>query len=363
MVQNRGRTVRSGFTLIELLVVIAIIAVLIGLLLPAVQAAREAARRIQCVNNLKQIGLSIHNYLDRSATHFPPACMGVQGQDWAGWNGSGLSWRLVILPELEQNNAYNSLNWSRHEDYGVDIATVWYTKFAAFLCPSDGWTSSGFAPYDLTRGLYPVTGPPPNPSGGATAVPCTNYFMSFGDNYAILPLSGNNPWETNTTDCGGPALLPGQVRIGWNGFWGTTWNCPASNFNSGGVMRGFADYRTGRMQTLGGVTDGLSNTVMIGESLGEDDSNAELWTMTGVANGTTIQLGWRSNLPGQGFGTSNWQSRSSYAARGFKSLHPGGANFVFGDGSVKFLKNSISRPVYAGLGSCAGGEVISADQF
>jgi prepilin-type N-terminal cleavage/methylation domain-containing protein/prepilin-type processing-associated H-X9-DG protein len=350
---------QRGFTLIELLVVIAIIAVLIGLLLPAVQSAREAARRAQCVNNLKQIGLGIHNYLDRSGTTFPPACMGVAGQDWAAWNASGLSWRLVILPELEQNPAYNSINWSRHEDYGADIATVWYTRFAAFSCPSDGWASNGFAPYDLTRGLYPVTGPPPNPNGGATAVPATNYFMSFGDNYAIYPLSGANPWET---PCGA-TLAPGQAQIGYNGFWGTTYNCPASSSNGGGVMRGFADYRTGRMQTLAGVSDGLSNSILVGESLTSDDSNGEIWSMTGVANGTTVQLGWRSNLPGQGFGTNNWSSRSSYAARGFKSMHPGGANFVFGDGSVHFLKNSVNKVTYANLGSVGGGEVISSDSY
>src|SRR5437763_1945053 len=109
-----GRAARSkrhrGFTLIELLVVIAIIAVLIALLLPAVQAAREAARRAQCVNNLKQIGIALHNYHDQNGS-FPLGGVNL-GTASSGWNGqvNALSWRALILPQLEQGNVYNALN-------------------------------------------------------------------------------------------------------------------------------------------------------------------------------------------------------------------------------------------------------------
>ena len=94
-----------------------------------------------------------------------------------------------------------------------------------------------------------------------------------------------------------------------------------------------------------------------------EDANNEFWTATSAAAGTTIPLNWKTDLAVGGFGSTNWNSRLSYAARGFKSRHPGGANFLFADGSVKFLKNSISKVTYAALGSRAGGEVISADAY
>jgi len=94
-----------------------------------------------------------------------------------------------------------------------------------------------------------------------------------------------------------------------------------------------------------------------------EDANNEFWTATSAAADTTIPLNWKTDLAVGGFGSTNWNSRLSYAARGFKSRHPGGANFLFADGSVKFLKNSISKVTYAALGSRAGGEVISADAY
>ena len=140
---------RSGFTLIELLVVIAIIAVLIGLLLPAVQAAREAARRAQCVNNLKQIGIALHNYHD-SALSFPPGRMqpyigvGPTGKGGQCWRG-GLAVHMFILPFLEQTNLSNAFNFShepgqarrRRPPTCEQNVTVAITQMAAFLCPSD----------------------------------------------------------------------------------------------------------------------------------------------------------------------------------------------------------------------------------
>jgi prepilin-type processing-associated H-X9-DG protein len=102
----------------------------------------------------------------------------------------------------------------------------------------------------------------------------------------------------------------------------------------------------------------------VGETLPDQDANNEVWGATGAASGTTIPINWYTGAPYAGFGAgAPWNTRASYAGRGFKSRHPGGSNFLFADGSVHFLKNSISRVTYAALGSKNGGEVISADSY
>ena len=350
-----------GFTLIELLVVIAIIAVLIGLLLPAVQAAREAARRAQCVNNLKQIALACHNYLDSQGV-FPPGAITRPASSpggWGHWSTQAISWRVLILPQIEQSNVYNSVNFNLHADNGLGaggagnaIGTAWYVSNNSFLCPSDGQHNGGFRPYQGNSGQHPMFAPP-----GVTKVPITNYNMSFGDNYAMLPIGAANPWETPL-----PNPTPLLPVIGHNGFWGTTGVVLYGG--SDGGMRGFSDYRSMNVASMSSVTDGTSNTVLIGEALPAEDGNNEFWTASSAGSGMTIPMNWKTNVEVCDYGNqSNLNHRCNYAARGFKSRHPGGANFAFADGSVKFLKNTINRLTYCALGSRNGGEVISADAF
>src|SRR5262245_11458998 len=144
-----ARDVRRAFTLIELLVVIAIIAVLIALLLPAVQSAREAARRAQCTNNLKQLGLAVHNYVS-SQNVLPPedmwmaATMSSPGNGSWGWNAS---WPVMLLPSLEQQPLYNAFNVSWTPDYVVNQTTVAFNALAVLLCPSDGQKSRPAYPW------------------------------------------------------------------------------------------------------------------------------------------------------------------------------------------------------------------------
>jgi prepilin-type N-terminal cleavage/methylation domain-containing protein/prepilin-type processing-associated H-X9-DG protein len=340
---------RYGFTLIELLVVIAIIAVLIALLLPAVQAAREAARRAQCVNNLKQMGIAIHNYHDVNIL-FPPGALG------GNWGNNGMTWRVLILPMVEQNPAYNNFNFSLHIGVvSASNATIYYTVFPSFLCPSDGTNRQGKFPIgavDGNNGNWPAdntwTPPPGDTNPADRMVTVTNYNMSFGDNYALVP-GPQAPWENASTN----PLIP---RRGWDGFWGTK--------NNGGTMRAFSDYRDGQVVGMSGVSDGTSNTIIVGEALPDQDANNEFWTFTGAAAGTTLPINWdTSQRCGVSFGSGNFHCRYSYAARGFKSKHPGGANFLFADGSVHFLKNTINPLTYNALGSRAGAEVLSADGY
>lgn len=268
-----------AFTLIELLVVIAIIAVLIALLLPAVQSAREAARRISCVNNMKQIGLALANY-ESSNQSFPLG--GVTSTDLTTWStgtSNCLNWRALILPYMEQTTVSNAINFnvaitSNSADSGAGF-TAWMTVPNGFLCPSDGKNSSGFLPWynaDPNTGILATGSPPIDPATGqpATKIPITNYAGSYGDNYVVGPLGIQPPWETPYS---ATTLPPGVVRIGWNGFLGTK--------TFGGSLRGIFDYRDGQIATIGSITDGTSNTYIVGERLPDQASAGSLWALNG----------------------------------------------------------------------------------
>jgi prepilin-type N-terminal cleavage/methylation domain-containing protein/prepilin-type processing-associated H-X9-DG protein len=360
---------RHAFTLIELLVVIAIIAVLIGLLLPAVQSAREAARRIQCVNNLKQLGLAMANY-EAQVGCFPPGCISVNGNAFAT-NAPELAFRVFLFPYIEQGNVYNQINFNVEMVTAGVMWTLWTTRPNGWLCPSDGSNGGGFLPYGGPRGNY-GNQPPINPATGVHYgfTPVANYQGSYGDNYSGGQLLGQGsglPWETPD----GTNPPPGTPRIGWDGFWGS-WFGPNFTPNQG-VMRGFFDYIGSHPPaTLASVTDGTSNSITIGENLPARTADSNFWDFNGSYAGMTIPLGWNSDTVDASDPNCymQWQNstastgcRYGAASAGFVSMHPGGANFVFADGSVHFLKNSINLVTYCALGSRAGGEVVSADQF
>jgi prepilin-type N-terminal cleavage/methylation domain-containing protein/prepilin-type processing-associated H-X9-DG protein len=371
---------RRGFTLIELLVVISIIAVLIALLLPAVQSAREAARRAQCINNLKQIGLACANY-ESAQGSLPVGDVNIPYVYQWNTTVNNMNWRVLILPYMEAGNVYNAVNLSLAM-VGSTIEqgsgfTAWNTSFASWLCPSDPDNGNGRRTsylVDPNMGQF-LSGPPPiDPSTGvfATFVPVTNYYGSYGDNNSIGCLnSAPNPFETTT--CATP--LPGQIQIGWPGFWGTTYSCDC-NSTTGGTLRGIFDYSTSQVATIGSINDGTSNTILAGEGLPAQDYTNNFYTEIGSTMGTTIPINWDTtqNQASQGnIGCINnnpagqnaipWNCRYNYSCKGFKSKHPGGANLVFCDGSVHFLKATTGRITYAALGSRNGGEVISSGAY
>jgi prepilin-type N-terminal cleavage/methylation domain-containing protein/prepilin-type processing-associated H-X9-DG protein len=320
---------RRGFTLIELLVVIAIIAVLIALLLPAVQAARAAARRIQCTNNIKQLALATLNY---ESTHgiFPPGQMKLTTRP-----PTGFTLFVNMLPFLEQQPLFSGWNFNDGTDniYGTTARSA--TILSALLCPAD---------------IIP-TNPVLNGTNEWFAI------TSYGGNAG----SQSHPFSAVTSD----------------GIF----------FYTGPAAPTFSQVR------IAGITDGLSNTLFFGERSHFDPNYDSFalpgWTFFSQTMG---MWGWWASASG-GYGLSdvaestyspiNYVVPIAYGSTGaaslsattftttyeylrvnaFGSLHPGGANFAMVDGSVRFIKQTIAQPTYHALGTRAGGEVVSADAY
>ena len=301
-----------GFTLIELLVVIAIIAVLVGLLLPAVQAAREAARRAQCSNNLKQIGLAMHSYHSVYDT-FPPAYItAVVNNPALPETGPGWGWAVMILSDLEQKPLYQGINFSLQiTDPGSMTART--TSPSAFLCPSN----AGSGPVVATS----LTG-----TAISTDLSAGQYVASAGQ------------------------LEPGQF--------------PASN---NGVF-----YRNSRNGTRD-ITDGTSMTLMVGErSRNVADATwvgaVPIWQLCTNPKWQVQECGPPSTMVlshtgSAGTGSIYVPNSKSSMVDDYWSLHPGGCNFLFCDGSVRFIRESVNPSIFSYLSTRAGGEAISADQF
>jgi prepilin-type N-terminal cleavage/methylation domain-containing protein/prepilin-type processing-associated H-X9-DG protein len=347
----RTQRVRYAFTLIELLVVIAIIAVLIALLLPAVQSAREAARRAQCTNNLKQIGLALHNYGDTFGAFAPG------GISDTGWVGTWWGWTAFILPQMEQTPLYNSINFSLqniNQPNGNAAAdpqvTVWRTIVSSYLCPSDPSAGSG-----MVQNLSWLTqGANWNLLGTQYTAAVTCYIGNWGD-----MKTGNTTFD----------LYSGESPPGVGPIWGC-----------GGTFRGiFSDCSNGKSTALRDITDGTSNTFLMGECSPNMNGSLAWVNGDGIWASTVVPLNWKCDLKDgavdQTDGTTCNLShlndftqalhcwRNQTVNYGFKSYHPGGANFAFCDGSVRFVKQSTSPRVYNALGTKAAGEVVSSDAY
>jgi prepilin-type N-terminal cleavage/methylation domain-containing protein len=348
-----------GFTLVELLVVIAIIGLLIALLLPAVQAARESARRSQCMNNLKQIGLGVHNFED-TYKHVPPLG-GFQLKGQIVTLGFSRGWGLLpfMLPYVEQSAVFEQINFDA-EVCCNSHNFLKTTHVPAFYCPSD--------PTDTllpNRGLPNNTCNDGSGSGGNIVTSkITHYVGSFGDGFIVGENQGYTHTATSRTiyGCGG---------CNENGANTPTANCPypGSGFGGGPRHRGIFNYLGNTHPVrFNEVLDGLSNTIMLGHTAGIAMGYDNVWfTNTGNVNGTSLPINFniRKSLqqgsfwcPNQcQFGQSN-QGRP-WTGRGFQSHHPGGSVFTMADGSTRFLMESISMKTYNALGSRKGGETVT----
>jgi prepilin-type N-terminal cleavage/methylation domain-containing protein/prepilin-type processing-associated H-X9-DG protein len=341
-----SRSARHAFTLIELLVVIAIIGILIALLLPAVQKIREAAARMQCTNNLKQIGLALHNYHDANNS-FPPGYVDRNTDPNSTPDndlGPGWGWAALLLPYMEQGNVYNQINLNQGAGYGSNIA-VWQLPLKVYQCPSDGnqqnvilWDSNFASPI--------------------ATVAHANYVACNGWEECFNGAGGNPP-----PGIGADGLAGGYGRAGVGAF-----------------------YRNSRIR-FADVPDGLSNTIIAGER----SSNHSPSTWTGAITGARCPA-WMATTPftapntppaqapigpnGSAYDNADFDEALVLAHGNathlpsadnpffdpdvFYSMHAArGANFLFGDGSVHFLTSSINPFTYQALCTIAGGEVAN----
>ncbi|MFL5340538.1 MAG: DUF1559 domain-containing protein [Gemmataceae bacterium] len=327
---------RRAFTLIELLVVIAIIGTLIGLLLPAVQKVREAAARTKCTNNLKQIGLALHNYHDTRG-FLPPGYKDVNidpnstpDNDW----GPGWGWASYILPYVEQDNLYRLIDFNQPVGTGVNAA-VSVLPLPVYQCHSDGYQD----PFDVYNSSYNVI----------ARVAHANYIACAG-------------WE-ECFWCAGGNPQPGPGDDGLAGIYGL-------------AGRG-AFFRNSKIR-LDDVKDGLSGTIFIGER----SANHAPATWTGAVAGGRCPA-WMAVQPpspytpppGPPYDNADFGEALVLAHCNathlpnadfpvfdpdtFYSFHPSGANFLFGDGSVHFLSSSINPTTYQALSTINGGEVAT----
>jgi prepilin-type N-terminal cleavage/methylation domain-containing protein/prepilin-type processing-associated H-X9-DG protein len=354
---------RHGFTLIELLVVIAIIAVLIALLLPAVQSAREAARRAQCVNNLKQLGLAVHNYVSQVGS-FPASLVPNSTMLIVGWVDYA-SWAAAILPELEQNPLYNALNFSISMG-NAGNNTVSFTQLATLLCPSESITQKPGSPMGTLNYASNFGGPAPIRQWTGILVPAP-----YPNDPFTTWVNGNNAYFgfASVTDGTSNTAMFSEKLIGLLSDADVKRNSPdaiRSEFTAS-VNLPTSVIDTGNMQLALQFVQACNRipgtqTDTIGASNGNGWSWLYSWPEFSTSEDynhfmtpNTLSCTY-PNDPWPGWG-------GVFAAVSASSNHPGGVNVGMGDGSVRFVKNSVNLQVWWALGSRNLGEVISSDAF
>lgn len=368
------RTRSRAFTLIELLVVIAIIAVLIALLLPAVQSAREAARRAQCVNNLKQLGLAVHNYhaanncLVPSAMFLGPGSNGSDpGNGWS-WNAS---WAVLLLPNLEQVPLYNAYNFQWTAQAAVNT-TVTYNMMGSFMCPSETMKQRPAYPWAPSNYCANKGGPGVIKMWSGTIV---EFFTC-----AINGVNPPNGWGAGTCWWGADANLGVfglEAVIDGTSSTGLFSEKLVGNSNFGQIPASSPNARRGVFGVSGISPSGNTGNPQLAISSMQACqalSGNTLDSGGGWINGFSWALGYVWNGCTNNYHHYNTPNKLVCVTPGGNgspqsdlvtptSNHTGGVNVCMTDGSVKFIKDNVNPQTWWALGSRNGGEVISTDSY
>jgi prepilin-type N-terminal cleavage/methylation domain-containing protein/prepilin-type processing-associated H-X9-DG protein len=391
--------IRRGFTLIELLVVIAIIAILIALLLPAIQGAREAARRAQCANNLKQLGLATHTYQTALGT-FPPLVQNGSFNVWGNTFGVGLyydpwpmDWTASLLGNLEQVPLFNQLNWYVSSGWRGPTAAGWdpqnttvlATQVAVLLCPSEDKKTTMIGPGTRKNYVANFGGPANFLAWSGVLVPlkdnppldyCGTYWNSnsgttFGPESIVDGLS-NTAMFSETLIGSGP---PGQIALAATKRQGTyEWLVPINNFWDQGPAGGItATLFMQACKSLPGTFLSVSTLPPVngniwlagnpGSSLCWDAYNHYMppnSVSCAALNDPTVNPG-GVPLPNLGTTVGGWGTFMDAIPPSCN--HPGGVNICFADGTVRFIRDSIQYQTWWALGTRNGAEALSSDAY
>jgi prepilin-type N-terminal cleavage/methylation domain-containing protein/prepilin-type processing-associated H-X9-DG protein len=334
---------RRAFTLIELLVVIAIIAVLIALLLPAVQAAREAARRTQCVNNLKQVGLALHNYEGTHGTFPLGNAMAFGAANGAALRDSGWSPLYKVGPHLEQVAAFNAANFDLKYSDAANTTAIG-TTLAVALCPSEPRTDRfnplySLASYGWNQGVWAVR--------VGTGTPATNGGL-FRINEALRIASITDGLSSTVAASEGRAWTPSLRSCSGIGMGLSASTVPTPDQIVSLIRSSYATCRADRDPW--GTRAANVSPPYSGLTFGLPPNSSPT---SGPAN----------VVHNYGGPTDPNDGAPAVVEMTARSHHPGGVDALFLDGSVRFVKSSVAWTTWRALGSVAGGEVVSSDSY